>query len=55
MDRVELSIGNVVIVSLIAFLGIPGVLLTAKYVSRTSIPVVSDIARGTVSIWKVAA
>lgn len=52
--RIELSIGNVIIISLGAFLGIPAVLLTAKYVANTSVPIVSDIAKGTVNIWRVA-
>jgi hypothetical protein len=54
MDRFELSIGNVIGISLTAFLGIPAVLLTCKYLARTNIPVVRDVANGAVIIWRVA-
>lgn len=53
--RVELSIGNVIVIGLAAFLMIPGVLLAAKYASGTSIPILSDIGNGAVTIWRVAA
>lgn len=52
--RVELSIGNVIVISLTAFLGIPAVLLASKYLAGTNIPVVRDVASGAVTIWRVA-
>jgi hypothetical protein len=53
--RVELSIGNVIIIGLAAFLMIPGVLLASKYAAQSNIPVLSDIGSGAVTIWRVAA
>lgn len=53
--KVELSIGNVVVIGLSAFLFIPGFLLGCKYVSQTNVPVASDLAKGAVNIWRAAA
>lgn len=52
--RWELSVGNVVTTGLAVFLFIPGLLLAAKYAASTSVPVLSDIGKGTVNIWRAA-
>ncbi len=53
--RVSLSIGNVVVIGLAAFLFIPGFLLASKYAAGTNVPILSDLGKGSVNIWRVAA
>lgn len=42
-------------ITLIAFLGITGLLLAAKFVGNANVPILSGIAAGSVNAWRVAA
>lgn len=52
--NIELSLGNMIMIGAGALLIIPTLLLATKYVVSWHIPVVSNIASGVQSIWKVA-
>lgn len=51
----ELSLGNMLIIGLGAFLAVPAILLASKYLVKWNIPVLSDVGAGMVTIWRVAA
>jgi hypothetical protein len=53
--RVVLSPGNVITVTIMAFLGLVGLVLATKYLAGKSIPVVSNVAAGIDTVWGKAA
>ena len=52
--NIELSIGNLIMIGAGALLVIPTLLIANKYVIAWKIPIVSNIASGVQTIWKVA-
>lgn len=53
--RMVLSIGNVILVTGIAFLGIIGMVLGFRWIGGKSVPVLTPLANGAVKAWEATA
>ena len=52
--NIELSLGNALMIAGMGLLAIPTLLLACKYIISWKVPLLSNVASGIQTIWKVA-